>query len=208
MSDYLTEQEQVELLKGWIKQYSTIILSGVLVAFLIVSGWRYWQQREYKIYTHASALFDEMLTQRLQHASGDTQASKLLTHYAKTPYSQFAALLLAKDAIAAKNYALAEQHFNWVINHSSITAIRQISRLRLARLYTGEQKPERALDVLKTIDDKSFIGLVDEVKGDVYVVLKNIPLARQSYQLALTELPNAEVIRPLLQMKYDNLATH
>ncbi len=46
MTEYLTEQEQVELLKNWIKQYSLVILAGVLIAAIGISGWRYWQQRQ------------------------------------------------------------------------------------------------------------------------------------------------------------------
>ena len=49
--------------------------------------------------------------------------------------------------------------------------------------------------------------MTEEVKGDAYVALNNIPLARKAYQQALADLPNAEAIRPLLQMKYDNLTT-
>jgi len=60
---------------------------------------------------------------------------------------------------------------------------------------------------LNKIDDKNFNGLTEEIKGDAYLAMNNIALARKAYQQALNDLPNAEVIRPLLQMKYDNLAT-
>jgi predicted negative regulator of RcsB-dependent stress response len=50
------------------------------------------------------------------------------------------------------------------------------------------------------------MGLVDEVRGDAYLAKKDTALARQAYQLALAEIPNAEISRPVLQMKFDNLA--
>ena len=46
------------------------------------------------------------------------------------------------------------------------------------------------------MDDKNFAGLIDEVKGDAYLALNDKDKARQAYQQALDELPNAEVIRP------------
>lgn len=208
MTEYLTEQEQIEILKNWIKQYSLVILAGVAIAIAAISGWRYWQQRQLTTLNHASAIFDEMLTKRAQNDAPATviQAQKLFTHYAQTTYGQFAALMLARDALVNKNYPEAEKNLNWVLDHSHIASIRQIARLRLARAYIAEQKPDAALKVLDKIDDKSFNGLTYEVKGDAYLAMKNISSARAAYGQALTELPNAEVIRPLLQMKYDNLA--
>lgn len=209
MTEYLTEQEQVEILKSWIKQYSMVILGGVIIAVVVMTGWRWWQQRQNTTYMHASAVYDEMLTMRAQNDAERTvvQAQKLFTHYPQTTYGQMAALMLARDAIVKKNYPEAETHLNWVLDHSKINAIRQIARLRLARLLLAEHKPDESLKLLSTVEDNNFNGLIDEVRGDVLLDKKDINGAREAYKLALSELPNAEVIRPLLQMKYDNLTT-
>lgn len=209
MTDYITEQEQVEILKNWIKQYSLVILAGVVIAVIAITGWRYWQQRQTKILSHASAVYDEMITKRAQNdtAATQVQAEKLFSHYSQTTYGQMAAFMLARDAIVKKNYAEAEKQFNWVLKHSSIASVKQIARLRLARVLITQEKFEEAIKVLSKVEDKSFNGLTEEVRGDAYLGMKKPELARQSYQQALADLPNAEIIRPLLQMKYDNLAT-
>lgn len=209
LTEYMTEQEQIELLKSWIKQYSMVILSGVVIAAIAITGWRYWQDRQTKILSHASAVYDEMLTVRAQNntAATLTQADKLFTHYPQTTYSQMAAFMLARDAVVNKKYADAEKNLNWVINHSSVNSMRQIARTRLARVLIAEQKPQEALTILNTVNDANFSGMTEEVKGDAYLALKDKIKARAAYKQALADLPNAEVIRPLLQMKYDNLAT-
>jgi predicted negative regulator of RcsB-dependent stress response len=209
LTDYITEQEQIELLKNWIKQYSLVILAGVLLAFVTISGWRYWQQRQMKILNHASAIYDEMLTVRSQNdaVATRTQAEKLFSHYSKTVYGQMAAFMLARDAVVNKNYPEAEKQLHWVLDHSNVASLRQIARIRLARVFIAENKPEESLQLLTKIEDKNFNGLTEEVKGDAYLSMKNTAKARESYQEALRDLPNAEVIRPLLQMKYDNLTT-
>lgn len=210
MTEYLTEQEQVELLKSWIKQYSMVILIGLIVSFVAISGWRYWQQREYKIITHASAVYDEMLAMRAQNDAAGTliQAKKLFSHYPQTVYGQMAAFMLAREAVEKKDYGKAEEQLNWIVKRSGDASLRQIARLRLARVLIAEQKPEEALKTLQKIEDNNFNGLIDEVKGDAYLAMKNSNKAREFYGLALSELPNAEVMRPLLQMKYDNLTTN
>lgn len=207
LTEYITEQEQIEILKNWVKQYSLVILAGVVIAVAAISGWRYWQQRQHKILSHASAVYDEMLTMRAQNDSAATlvQAKKLFDHYPQTTYGQMAALMLGRAAVIKKDYPEAEKHLNWVLDHSKIYSFRQIARIRLARIMIAEQKPQDALNELKTVDDKNFAGLIDEVRGDAYLALNDSAKARQSYQQALEELPNAEVIRPVLRMKYDNL---
>lgn len=208
MTEYLTEQEQIEMLKQWIKQYSLVILAGLLISLVTITGWRYWQARQLSILHHASSIYDEMLTARAQNDSTATQlqSEKLFSHYSGTTYAQMAALMLARDAVNQKNYSEAEKQLQWVINHSSTPSFRQIARVRLARIYINENKAEESLNVLKTVDDKSFNGLTNEIRGDALLAMKDRAKAREAYQQALKELPNAEVIRPLLQMKFDNLA--
>jgi len=210
LTEYLTEQEQIEIVKNWIKQYALVIITGVIIAAIGISGWRYWQQRQAKILRHASAVYDEMLTKRAQNnvEATQVQAKKLFSHYPKTIYGQMAAFMLARDAVLKKNYQEAEKQLNWVLDHNDTAAFRQIARIRLARVLIADQKPEEAIKVLQKTDDKSFNGLTEEVKGDAYLAMKNTSMARQAYQQALSQLPNAEVIRPLLQMKYDNLITN
>lgn len=207
MTEYLSEQEQIEILRNWIKQYAAVIIAGVVMSILAITGWRYWQEHQMKILNRASIVYDKMLMNRAQNDAEGTlnNANKLITHYPKTTYSQMAALMLARDAIVKKDYKDAEKQLNWVLDHSSVSSLRQIARLRLARIMIAQEKPEEALKTLEKIEDKSFNGLINEVKGDAYLAMKNTIQAREAYKQALTDLPNAEVIRPLLQMKYDNL---
>lgn len=207
MTDYLTEQEQVEILKRWIKQYSLVIFTGILLAILMVSGWRFWQQRQLKIATHASHAYDEMINLRAQNNSAASlvQAHKLTKRYANTVYGPMAALMIGRDAVIKKNYAEAEKQFSWVMDHSRIPAVQEIARLRLARILLMQRKPQDALALLQKSNEKSFAGFNNELQGDAYLALNNPNKAREAYHLAITTLPNADAARPLLQMKYDSL---
>jgi predicted negative regulator of RcsB-dependent stress response len=209
MTEYMTEQEQVQQLKNWLKQYGPSIIAGIIAALAITSGWHYWQAYREKILTHASAVYDEMLTLRAQGNSNDAviQAKKLLDHYPRTPYAQMAAFMIARDAVLKKNYPEAITQLNWVIDHSKNKSIKEIARLREARILITQNKAQDAINFLNTVDDKNFNGLIDEIKGDAYLAMNDKASARNAYKLALEELPNAEVTRPILQMKYDTLET-
>ncbi len=209
MTEYLTEQEQVQQLKTWLKQYGPTILLGIVIALIMTTSLRYWQNYQNKILMHASSIYDEMLALRAQNnEDGATiQAKKLLAHYRKTPYADMASLLLARNAVLNKDYAEATKQLNDVIDHSKTASLREMARIRLARILLTEQKPDEALALLKKMDDKNYLGLVDEVRGNAYLLKQDPEAARKAYQLALQELPNAEVVRPILEMKYANLAT-
>lgn len=204
----MTEQEQIQQLKAWIKSYGPFILAGIVIALLMSSGWRAWQRHQNKTLMRASAVYDDMLTHRAENnaESENVAAKKLLDRFTKTPYADMAALMIARSAILKKDYAAAEEQLHWVIKHSKTPAIREIGRIRLARLLITEMKPDAALELLKTPQDKVFIGLENEVRGDAFMTKHDTQAAKHAYQLALTEIPNAEVTRPILQMKYDNLA--
>ena len=208
MTEYLTEQEQVQQLKNWIKQYGPTVIAGIVIALMITTGWHYWQNYQNKILMHASSVYDEMLTLRAQGNSNGTlvQAKKLVSHYPKTPYAQMAAFMLARDAVLKKNYPEAISQLNWVMDHAGNYAIQQVARLRNARILITEKKPEEAIKLLSTVDDVTYNGSIDEVRGDAYVSMNDLASAREAYRLALNELPDAEVSRPILQMKLDNIA--
>lgn len=209
MTDYLTEQEQIQQLKTWLKQYGPTIILGIVLAFIISSAWRFYQNNHYKTLAHASSVYDEMLTLRAQNNmdAATIQADKLVMHYPKSPYAQMAAFMLARDAVIKKQYPEAIKQLHWVSDHTSNHAIKQIAQIRIARILIADNKPDDALSLLQTTSDKTFLGMIDEVRGDAFVAKNDNTAARNAYALALKELPNAEVNRPLLEMKYDNLAS-
>jgi predicted negative regulator of RcsB-dependent stress response len=208
--EYMTEQEQIEQLKTWLKQYGSTIIAGVAMSLIIMAVWHLWENYHTKMLYHASGVYDELLVLRVDNQPVDAtvQAKKLLSHYPKTPYAKIAAFTLARDAVIKKDYPEAIRQLTWVVDHSKIAAMREIAKTRIARILISQNKPDEALSMLNKIDSNSFVGLVDEVRGDAYVALNDIAKAREAYQLALQELPKEEASQtPLLQIKLDNLIT-
>jgi len=156
----------------------------------------------------ASHIYDVMLTSRAQNNIEDAtaQAKQLVYEYPKTPYAQMAAFLLAQDLVSKRDFTEAAEKLQWVIDHSNNNAIQQIARIRKARALIADQKPDAALEFLQKTSDALFIGLIDEVRGDAYLAKNNQKTAREAYGRALEELPDSESERPILQMKYDDLA--
>jgi predicted negative regulator of RcsB-dependent stress response len=204
---YATEEQQIELLKRLWKEYGVPTLVGVVIAMIMVFGWRFYQQYKTRRAEVASVYYSQLLIQEMNQQINDaaTQADVLKKQYADTPYATLAAFLLAKNDVANSKLPQAAQELQWVIDHGSVKTFKQIARLRLARVLLAQQQAEKALQALSAIRDKSLVSLVWATKGDAYRQMGKTEEARVAYQNALRSLPNATLIQPAWQMKLEAL---
>lgn len=208
MDAYLSEKEQIELLRQWVKKYGALILFSVFLVLSISYAWRVWQNMKTERALAASALYQSMMEANLNSDSKgmDANASQLIQQYSKTPYGLIARLMLAREAINKGQLEVASTYLNWVLDHGSDSMLKQVARNRLARIFIAENQPQKALDLLKKVEDSSYQAAIDEIKGDAFSALNNKTSASTAYQSALKALPDQSLDRPLLQMKANQLS--
>lgn len=209
MSTYLTEQQQIDQIAQWWKKYglSTVIIFVIALAAGI--GWRFWlQHREVKL-ARGSTHYEELLNAVVNDdtASAMKEANLLKSNYRYTPYSALATLMLARGYVYQNDYPKAEKELTWVMKHASTHSLKEIARLRYARILNQEDKPREALKLLEKTNDVGYMPMINEVKGDSYLLLNQKNSARTAYQQALSSIPGYAAMRPVLAMKLDNLAT-
>lgn len=207
MSDYLTEAEQIELLKKLWKEYGVPAVVGILIATVIIFGWNFYRKYRVKMEDSASLVYAHLMVDELNNRSADalTQAQILQKQFSHTPYATLAALFVAKQEVGSKQYPQAQNQLHWVVEHGANDAYRQIARIRSARVYLEQQQPDNALQVLQSVNDKSFTPLVLSVQGDAYVSQGEVDKAKVAYQTALGLLPTNAAMQPLLEMKLEAL---
>lgn len=201
------ETEQVELLKKWWREYGVAIIAGIVIALILGIGWRYWQQHREQQLAHVSMRYEQMLTNVVNGdtAAVENNANRLIERYPHTPYTQLAALQLARQDVYQNKLDAAQAKLEWVMQRGDNPALRQVARLRYVRILLAQNQAEKALDVLNKVDDKHYEPIILELKGDVFAAAGKIPAAREAYQHALKALPGFAVMQPLLEMKLDNL---
>jgi len=208
MDIYSTEQEQLEAIKKWLREYAKYIMGAIIVVLAISYGWRYWQQEQMGIHGQASMLFEQGLAAMATNNPAEFQpiAQQLTTQYKSTPYAKLAALLLAKQFVDAGKLDAALAQLNWVIENADNSSLKQIARIRAARILLAQQNAKQALALLQPIDNTSYLPLINEVKGDILLAMQQPQQARQAYMQALNLLPADAATRPLVQMKVNQLA--
>jgi len=207
MNVYMTEDEQVEAIKRWWKNYGNMLVTSVLVVVIAYFGWQWWQKQQTTVRGKASTAYEQMLVyiNEEDKTGVEAVANSLIKDYPKTPYASLAAMILAKQAFYDENFDSAKQQLNWVIANEREEALQQIARLRLARILTVQQQVDEALKVLEIVNDETFMPLVSELRGDIYLGRGDFDNARKNYQLAIQAMPEAVGASGLLKMKIDNL---
>ncbi|MGH8415163.1 MAG: YfgM family protein, partial [Gammaproteobacteria bacterium] len=168
MDEYLSDKEQAERLKKWWLDNYKSILAGIIIALIIIFGWRYWQRRVQVRSLTASAMYNQM-DSMLASNNGPLAlkvANELVNEYSDTPYAAQAALAMAQYDVGAGKPDDAMQMLDWVIKHSKDDGLKLLSRLRLARVKLSVGDPQAALTALAGVQPGGFAALYDEVRGD------------------------------------------
>jgi predicted negative regulator of RcsB-dependent stress response len=212
---YATETEQIENIKKWFKKYGNWVFSIIFLILLIIAGNRFWDRHIEKIESQASERYQQLMVGVADEDTSliEAQASDLIQQYAKTVYAEGALLTQAKLLVSQNKYQEALSKLNVVITQAKTPALRQIARLRSAkilRLVTPEQSGvkdnlKQALSLLATVDAPAYLPAINEMKGDIYLALNNIQKARDFYAKALKAFSKTHLNNPLLEMKLDEI---
>lgn len=188
MPAYETDSEQMETVKKWWGEYGKWLMAAVIIALAVSLIWRYVQHQQQATDQKSSLLYQQ-LTLANNQKNPDTviqMSTEMTKRYPKTEYAVLGNLIAAKAALTQNKNDLAQQKLQWVVDHASNMSMKQIARLREARVLLAQNQAASAQKVLAIVDDKTFQPAIDEIQGDIYSAQGNPTKARQSYQAAQT----------------------
>lgn len=205
MADFMNEQEQVDMIKGWWKKHGNRLLTIVLIVVVGVSGYRYWtSHQKTEVANNGNMYMSLVLSANKKDAINvDAKASALMKNSPKSVYAGLAALTLAGFDVNQGKLDSAKTNFNWILKHQSNSDIKAIAKMRLARIDLAQGKPAEALKLLTPVAP-NFAASAQMIRGDAYAAQKNYRQAKASYKLAAklsTKLP----IQSIVQLKLHNL---
>ncbi len=205
---YTTEEEQVEAIKKWLKQYGLPIVLAIVIGLGGGFGWRYYKRVRLNHIQQASMLFQTMVSRYDTNdaAGGKTVAMQLIGKYASTPYADIASMMLAREQVNQGHLLVALSRLRWVLQHTSNKVFQQIAKNRSARILLAQNQPKKALALLKKVADQTFSAETNEIIGDALLALHKTGAARKAYKIALHALARNSTSRPILQLKYNQLA--
>ena len=207
-----TEEEELAMIRDWWQRNGKPLITGSVLALVLVFGWRGWQNYQVEQAQGASMLYQQLL-ESVMPANGQPDpaqiaalASNLKKDYAGTTYAQYGSLFVAKVAVEAGKPDDAVNELQAVLEKPADATLEELARQRLARVQAAQGKAEEALKLLQAKVEPAFAASRDELKGDLLLQLGRIEEARAAYESAKKALSD-ESTQSSLQMKLDDLAT-
>ncbi|VUD66542.1 hypothetical protein TDB9533_03618 [Thalassocella blandensis] len=215
MADHLTEEEQIEALKNWWKEYWMSIVLPILLAAVGYFAWNTYQTNQETKAKQGSLLYQEMvslagepnaeLTEEKRNEA-EVSAQELIEQFSGTLYADRAKLLLARFAAEQKDYDKAAKYLGDVVSAGANEAVQNLARARLARVSFAQGNYDKAISLVATPKDESFKSLFAEVRGDALAAKGDTAAATTAYQEALDHLGDDYSRRGLLDLKMKGVA--
>jgi predicted negative regulator of RcsB-dependent stress response len=206
----LQEQEQLDELKAFWKQYGNLILTVLTLVFAGIAAFQAWNYYQRRQAAEASAIYSGLLA--AQGAKDAKQvkdlAGSILEKYPATYYAAMAALIAAKSSYDAGDAKSAKAQLEWVMEHAKPEEFRDIARLRLASIMLDEKDADGALKLVEAgaSGNAAFAARYADLKGDILVAQKKNSEAKAAYQAALNAIdPKQAEYRKYVQQKLENL---
>ena len=201
----LEEQEKLDDLKAWWKQWGNLV-SGVVLAVALgvlgVQGWRWWQGKQAG---EASVMFGAVTAAaKANDVPKATEAAAQLTaRFPGTGYAPRAALMVAKLLFDNADAQGATAQLQFVLERSNEDELKQIARVRLAEIQFDAKQYDDALRTLDAKRDEPFAAVYEDLRGDILAAAGRASEARTAYQTALTKLDAKSPYHGFVQAKLD-----
>lgn len=206
-----TEDEQLAELKDWWQRNGKPLVTGGLLALVIVFGWQAWHKYQNNQSQGASVLYQQLLETTLtpdgkpDAARVTDLAGKLNSEFGGTAYAQYGNLFVAKAAVDTGKLDDAAAQLKAVADKPANPTLGEVARQRLAQVLAAQNKADEALKLLDGDADKAFLATREELKGDLLVQLGRVDEAHAAYQKAKAALSDEAAVGGL-QIKLDDLA--
>ena len=199
----LEEQEQLDELKHFWKNYGNLItwaLIAVFGAIALWNGWQYWQRSQA---AQAAAMNEEVD----RAVAGDDLAkverafNDMKDKFGRTTYAHQAGLRAAKVFADKGKPEQARAALAWVAEKASDDGYRATARLRLAALLADSKSYDDALKQLEGALPSDFEPLAADRRGDIYNLQGKKAEAKAQYLKAWSGMDERAEYRKLVEVK-------
>ena len=208
MSNNLTDEQQADIIKKWLKDNGLFIVASFGIAISSVFGLQFYQSSNLKQAENASRLYAEMefavRQQRLSQAQ--TILQQMDNEFSGSAYQIQSHLSMAKLFMDSLDYDNAITQLEFVLEQAEDETLMMVARQRIARIYIEKGEFEEALDLLGQVQaPEAFQAQYEIIKGDAYLGMGEQENARASYESALESLSPGSFAYDFTKMKFEQI---
>ncbi|MFM7331760.1 MAG: YfgM family protein [Brachymonas sp.] len=202
----LEEQEQLDKIKGFWKQYGNIVSAVLILVFGSIAaynGYQWWQRDKA---AQAGSMYDEV--ERAAKEGDPAKISRAFNdmkeRFGGTTFAAQAGLLSAKALYDRGQAEQAKAPLEWVANSAADESYRAIAKLRLASILFESKGYDAALKLLDGLP-KEFEGLAQDRRGDIFLAQGKREDAKKAFETAYKGLDERSEYRRLVEVKLNGL---
>jgi len=181
----LTEEEQIEQTKKWLKNNLPSIAIGIAAGLVLVFGYNYYQDKKAENSQDASGLYEQVIKSDDSLSRASQELEVFQDDYAGTPYASKVALLSAKHAAESKNIDQALANLTWAIDNTKEDLVKHTAILRKASVLVSINELDKAEKLLSENKTTSLNSFYFELLGDVAIKKEQFTQAVEYYQSSL-----------------------
>ena len=201
------DQERLDQIREWWKEYRWTIIGGTAIGVLAVGGWSGWKEYTRIEQEAASVLFQEVAVAVVQADAVTARQAfdDLIDGYESSAYAEKARLLMARVSYDAGEADEARALLQEAIRSSSEKSTIHAARIRLAQLMIADGQYQEALDTLGSANAGGFESHYQELRGDAYRGLNRNDEAKDAYQASIDSLNrDSDSYRTILTLKLND----
>jgi len=183
VEEYLSEKEQWEQIKAWLRDNGLWIIAGIAVGAGALGGWRWYQDHVDSVGAQAGAKYTQVLDAfgRGDRTQGFVLLGELERDYSSSPYVDQGKLMAARIYVDSGELDKAVSELQTVTEHSKDSELGLLARLRLARVQIAQNKADAALATLNGMQPGAFEPRYHEILGDAYYAKGDKATALKEY---------------------------
>ena len=201
------DEQQSEHFKNFYNLHKIKIFSALIVFLLAFFAYQYFISSNQSKAEEASQLFQDVLVSKMDNIDEiKLKVAKLQNEYNNSPYAARATIYYSKILVETGDYSAAANELIWASEENIESSIQSMANYLLGNLYLVQEKLDEALEVANKIITDGYIGLANDLKGDIYLAKGDKENAIKSYELALNYFGGQGELHKVIENKLNSIS--
>ena len=201
------DEQQSEHFKNFYNLHKFKIFSAIAVFLVAFFAYQYLESVNQSNDEKASQLFQDVIVSKIGNIDEiKSKVGELQNDFSNSPYAARASIYYSKLLVETGDYSAAAKELIWASGEGNEPSIQSMANYLLGNLYLVEKKLDEALEVANKIITDGYIGLANDLKGDIYLAKGDKENAIKSYELALNYFGGQGELHKVIENKLNSIS--
>ena len=201
------DEQQSEHFKNFYNLHKFKIFSAIAVFLVAFFAYQYLESVNQSNDEEASQLFQDVIVSKIGNIDEiKSKVGALQNDFSNSPYAARASIYYSKLLVETGDYTAAAKELIWASGENIEPSIQSMANYLLGNLYLVEKKLDEALEVANKIITDGYIGLANDLKGDIYLAKGDKENAIKSYELALKYFGGQGELHKVIENKLNSIS--